>query len=64
MDYAILHMGEKFIIALKKQITSGFDFYQNLKSYDESSVISKEISNQKQGMITSLSFGKLKNSRD
>ncbi|WP_218597845.1 putative porin [Polaribacter sp. NJDZ03] len=64
MDYAILHIGAKFIIVPEKQITAGFDFYQNVKNYDNNPTISKEISNQKQGMITSLSFGNLKKSGD
>jgi len=64
MDYAILHIGTKFIIAKKNQITAGFDYYHNIENYNTNEFIPKEFANQKQGIVTSLKIGSLRKSGD
>ncbi|MBV1923908.1 MAG: putative porin [Flavobacteriaceae bacterium] len=64
LDYAILHIGSKATIVTKPKINIGVDYLHNIKNYDQNNNISEEFSNQKNGIVTSLSVGDLKKSND
>ncbi len=64
LDYAILHIGAKFIISKNNLITAEFDYYHNIENYDNNSSIDQKFTNQKQGMVTGLKIGNLQKSRD
>ncbi|MGB5462799.1 MAG: putative porin [Aureibaculum sp.] len=64
MNYAILHIGTKIEVIKKMKITVGFDYYQNIKDYNSNYPIPQKLRNQKQGFISSASFGKLEKKGD
>ena len=59
MNYAIVHVGTKIELIRKPKITVGFDYYRNIKNYNIIDYISQKFRNQKQGYVSSASFGKL-----
>ena len=64
LDYAILHIGTKATIVTKPMITVGVDYLHNVQNYDQENNISEEFSEQKKGVISSVSLGNLKKAGD
>ncbi|MBT8307361.1 MAG: putative porin [Maribacter sp.] len=64
MNYAIMHIGTKIEVFKSRNITVGFDYYQNIKDYNSTYSIPQKFRNQKQGFITSASLGKLEQKGD
>ena len=64
MNYAILQFGTKVTLSKKNLIVAGIDYYHNIENYNRNDSIPQKFANQKQGIVTSLTIGKLKKSGD
>lgn len=59
MNYAIVHIGTKMELMNKPKVVVEFDYYQNIKDYNDNDSIPQKFRNQKQGFVSSTSIGKL-----
>ncbi|CAM3482758.1 hypothetical protein AEQU2_02616 [Aequorivita lipolytica] len=59
IDYSIVHLGTKVDVFMKPKITVGFDYYQNVKDYNDNDSIPKNLQDQKTGYVANAGIGKL-----
>jgi hypothetical protein len=64
MNYAIVHIGTKIELIKRLKIAVGFDYYQNIKDYNNNDSIPQKFRNQKRGLVSSTSIGKLEKKGD
>ena len=64
INYAIVHFGTTIELIRKSNLTVGIDYYQNIENYNKNDSISQKFRNQKQGLVSSISIGKLKKKGD
>lgn len=64
MNYTIFHFGTKFELIQNPRVTIGLDYLQNLEDYTDNTAIPSDLNNQKEGLITSVNIGRLKNKGD
>lgn len=64
LDYAILHLGTQFKSAKKPFWCIGADYYQNLNNLSKNSNLESPMDEQKQGVVCSLTVGRLKEKGD
>jgi hypothetical protein len=59
LNYKILHLGMNLIIFEEPKISFGLDLYQNVEDLQKNLSVPEELRDQKKGLITNLSWGKL-----
>ncbi|TNJ41698.1 putative porin [Tamlana fucoidanivorans] len=63
-DYAIFNLGTTLRISQPHQIFFEVDYYHNFQDYNQNENIDSLFKNQKNGFITAISYGSLKQKKD
>ena len=63
-DYSVLHLGTRLKPFKNLSMNFGFDYYYNLQDYSQNDSIPSNLKNQKEGVVVSLSYGKLDKPND
>lgn len=63
-DYSIFQLGIEALVFRHPRITAGLDIYRNLQNYSSNNNIQEDFKNQKNGFVTSIVWGDLKNKGD
>jgi hypothetical protein len=63
-DYSIFNIGTTIPLFKKQNINFEIDYYYNFKDYSNNTNIDLEFKNQKNGLVTAISYGQLKNKSD
>ena len=63
-DSSILNLGTNISLLKSHDFNLGIDYYANVKDYSDNGFISSNFKNQKNGFVTSLNLGDLRNKND
>ncbi|MFV9551115.1 putative porin [Algibacter sp. PT7-4] len=63
-NYAIVNIGSQIKLSKKTNLTLETDYYANLKDYSNNNFIEDKFKNEKNGIVTALSIGHLKQKKD
>jgi len=64
INYSLLHVGTNVKVIEKPSVTVGLDYYHNFENLKDNDSIPQKLRNQKEGVVASLKFGKLKSKGD
>ena len=64
IDYSIAHIGTKIKVLNKMPLNIEFDYYRNLKDYNNNNSIPNNFKKQKNGYVIGLKYGNLSSKGD